>query len=677
MDPAETRVAVLEARGVARGANRTTGTADEKAEVLETEEQTDELAEVAESRDARDNTNWRVGELYVERPSSRSIVDNIYKGVVDSVKPGMEAAFVDIGLERNGFLHSDDIVMPDGTSGPRRGRGGGRSIDQLLKPGQEILVQVTKDALKTKGARLTMRLSISGRYLVYMPSGEGIGASKRLPDRVRERQRKRVQRIYSGPGGLIVRTAAQVASREDFDRDIAYLHKLYEVIDKRASDKAIKSPALIFQEADLSIRVLRDVLTKEFDGAVIDDPEQHHRVTAFFNRTAPELVEFVELYEGNVPLLEKEAAEEAFASVMSRRVDLPSGGYLIIDYTEALTVIDVNSGSYTGKGRGRLEDTITKVNVEAATEAVRQMRLRDIGGIIVIDFIDMSRNTNKEEVVKTLRKALAEDKSKSYVVEVSPLGLVEMTRQNITEGVREIFTKHCPTCNGDGVVESEESVAIEVMRKLRKLVKENPGPEAYLVWVHPKVARYLLESESGLHDFETVSGKQFHFEGGDALPLGSYEVIAEGTREEIEQRALPFHVGDEVLLSIEEPHMYNAGDAVARVDSYVVSVTGAGRFVGEQQLVRIEEVGRSGATGVLVDAPPAEPKSADRSGGRSGGRSESRADISSNGSSEAGSGEVEDSDSADDDGSLESRTGAKRRRGRRGGRRRSSAKENG
>jgi len=255
----------------------------------------------------------------------------------------------------------------------------------------------------------------------------------------------------------------------------------------------------------------------------------------------------------------------------------------------------------------------------------------------------MSRNTNKEEVVKTLRKELAEDKSKSYVVEVSPLGLVEMTRQNITEGVREIMTKPCPTCHGDGVVESEESVAIQVLRKLRRLVKEHPASEAYLVWLNPKVARYLLEPGSGLHEFEEQAGKTFHFEGGDALPLSTYELIAEGTHAEIESRALPFHVGDEVLLKIEEPHMYNPGDAVARVDSYVVTVTGANRYVGEQHLVRIEEVGRSGALAVLADGSEPAP---------------------------AG-----DADSAEDDGSLESRSDGRRRRGRRGGRRRSSAKE--
>ena len=245
---------------------------------------------------------------------------------------------------------------------------------------------------------------------------------------------------------------------------------------------------MVFQEADLSIRVVRDVLVEEFEGAIIDDPKQHDRVTKFLQRTAPELADRVELYKGKPPLLEKWDVEKAFDSVLSRRVDLPSGGYLMIDYAEALTVIDINTGSFTGQGKGRLEDTITKVNVEAAEEVVRQLRMRDIGGIIVIDFIDMARARNRDQVLKTLRTALDEDRTKTYVVEVSPLGLVEMTRQNVTDGVREILTKRCPTCDGEGVVASEETVAISIVRKLQELVDEQPEPEAYLIRVNPRVA---------------------------------------------------------------------------------------------------------------------------------------------------------------------------------------------
>ncbi|HYX78952.1 MAG TPA: Rne/Rng family ribonuclease [Solirubrobacterales bacterium] len=623
VDAGETRVAVLESKGTGRGGGG------------------------RRSR-AQANGDWKVAELYVERRGQRSIVGNIYKGVVDNVLPGMEAAFVDIGLERNGFLHVDEIVLPGGKQAPRRGRGQGRRIDELIKPRQEVLVQVVKDPLKTKGARLSMQLSIPGRYLVYMPQGAGVGASRRLNDAERGRQRKLLQNIHKGEGGVIVRTAAQGARKADFERDIDYLRKLYEVVQRRAAEA--KAPAMVFQEADLSIRVLRDVLAREFDSAIIDDHKQHHRVTSFFQRTAPELVQYVELYTERQPLFERMGADDAYRSVLSRRVDLPSGGYLMIDYAEALTVIDVNTGSFTGRGKGRLEDTITRVNVEAAEEVVRQLRLRDIGGIIVIDFIDMARARNRDQVLKTLRKALDADKTKSYVMDVSPLGLVEMTRQNVTEGVREILTKRCPTCNGEGVVESEETVASRVVRRLRDLVEERPKPGAFLVRVNPKVAAELLRDESPLHELEEASGKHFHFEGGEALPLDTFEVVDSGTRAEIEERALPFQVGDEVLVRIDEPHMYNVDDAVARVDSYIVSVTGGGRFVGDRRLVRIESVGRSAATASLLE-----------------GTADAGGDAAKGGGPEA---------DAADGAKVQSAPSRGRRRGRRGGRRRSRSRSN-
>jgi len=572
-----------------------------------------------------------VAELYIERRGRRSIVGNIYKGKVDNVLPGMEAAFVDIGLERNGFLHVDEIVLPNGEQAPKRGRGKGRRIDELIKPGQEIVVQVVKDPLKSKGARLSMNISIAGRYLVYAPQGSGVGVSRRLADGERDRLRKMVDRTYKGPGGLIVRTAAHGAKKADFVREIGYLHKLNDVLERRSAE--VEAPDLIFQEADLPVRVLRDVFLSDFEKAIIDSPKQFERVTSFFQRTAPELVDGVELYEARKPLFEKWGIDVEIESTLGKRVDLNSGGYLIVDYAEALTVIDVNSGSFTGRGKGGLEETITRVNTEAAEEVVRQLRLRDIGGIIVIDFIDMARARNRDKVLKTLRKALDADKSKSYVVEVSPLGLVEMTRQNVTDGVREILTVPCPTCEGEGVVLSAETVALDAMRRLPDVAAGAKDAEALLVRVHPKVAAELIDPESGLAELEEKTGKQFHFEGGEALPIATFKVVETGTRAEIEERALPFKVGEEVLVKIDEPHMYNADDAIARVDSYIVSVTGGGRFVGERKLVRIERVERAAAVASL---PPGE---------------------SSNG---AGGGE--------DDAKLESSPSSSGRRGRRGGR---------
>ena len=563
---------------------------------------------------------YRVAEIYFERRGGRSIVGNIYKGRVDNVLPGLEAAFVDIGLDKNGFLHVDEIVLP-GVEQAKRGRGNGPRITDLLKPGQEIVVQVVKDPLKTKGARLSMEITIAGRYMVYAPTGEGVGVSRRLEDKERDRLRKEARQLDLGGGGAIIRTAAHGAARADFERELQYLFKLNEVLQKRVADTP--APALVFQEADLSVRVVRDIFSAHFERAIVDDEKQHHRLVSFFSRTAPELVDRVELYDGSEgPLFEAYGVDPVIEGMLERRVDLPSGGYLIIDYAEALTVIDVNTGSFTGKGKAaRLEDTITKTNLEAADEVVRQLRLRDIGGIIVIDFIDMARSRNREAVLKVLRKALDEDRTKTFVVEISPLGLVEMTRQNVTDGVREIMTKHCPVCHGEGVVKSEETIAIEFARHLRHMVKEAgaDGPEAYLLRINPRVtAWFIADGARELHALEAETGRFFHFEGSDGLPLDHFAVTMEGTRAEIEEHAVPFRAGEEVHVDLVEPHMYNDDDAVAKVDGYLIDVVNGVAFVGEKKLVRIEEAGRTIARAVLVgaDAEAAEEAARERAAAR-------------------------------------------------------------
>ncbi len=624
VDRGETRVALMEATGqvAARKSAPKSGTRRRR-------------------RPAKPAAGYHVAELYLERRGARSIVGNIYKGRVDNVLGGLEAAFVDIGLEKNGFLHVDEIVLP-GVEAPRRGRGSGREnrqITDMLKPGQEIVVQVVKDPLKTKGARLSMDLTIAGRYMVYAPYGEGVGVSRRLDDGERERLRKEAAKLDLKGAGAIIRTAAQGANRADLERELVYLFKLNEVLQKRVAETS--APALVFQEADLSVRVVRDIFSASFERAVVDDAKQHHRLVSFFSRTAPELVEQVELWEEETPLFEAFGVEEVLASTLSRRVDLPSGGYLMIDYAEALTVIDVNSGSFVGRGKAaRLEDTITKTNLEAADEVVRQLRLRDIGGIIVIDFIDMARARNRDAVLKALRSALDEDRTKTFVVEISPLGLVEMTRQNVTDGVREIMTRPCPTCDGEGVIKSEETLAIEFERKMRDLAKETEA-EALLIQMNPRVsAEFTRDDARVLRQIEEETGKWFTFEGSEGLHLDHFAVVLESTRERVLERSVPFRVGEEVHVEIVEPHMYSPGDAVAKVDGYMIQITGAGDYVGEKHLVRIEEAGRTSAIATLLDAPaaPAPEASVDGDGGADG---------------------------------LESKP---RRRGRRGGRRRSGAK---
>jgi len=650
VDRAETRVALLES---ADGADKKDGGRQGR----------------------RRRSDHRVAELYIERRGGRSIVGNIYKGRVDNVLPGLEAAFVDIGLDKNGFLHVDDIVLP-GVRTARRGRAsGGSRIGELLKPGQEVVVQAVKDPLKTKGARLSMELSIAGRYMVYSPSGEGIGVSRRLDDRERARLRRQTQGLELDGGGAIIRTAAHGAMREDFERELKYLHKLHEVLERRV--KETQAPDLVFQEADLAVRVVRDIFSDHFERAIVDDEKQYQRLVSFFTRTAPELVERVELWQEPQPLFEAWDIERSFDGVLSRRVDLPSGGYLIIDYAEALTVIDVNSGSFTGKGKNAgLEETITRTNLEAAEEVVNQLRLRDIGGIIVIDFIDMARARNRDAVMKTLRKRLDEDRTKTFTAEISKLGLVEMTRQNVTDGVREIMSRPCPTCEGEGVIRSEETIAIDFERRLRDLASEKPDAEAFLVQANPRVSAYFTgHGARMLHALEQETGAQYLFEGSEGLALDHFAITFVGTRAEVEERALPFRDGDEVLVEIVEPHMYVADDAVAKIDGYIIEISGAAQHVGEKRMVRIRSVARTAATAVLIDEDgneiipaPKAPAKRRRSAKRPAAKPSPVPAAVSPDAQDEGEGKSDGDEDAD---GLQSKP---RRRGRRGGRRRSAAK---
>ena len=404
----------------------------------------------------------RVAEVYLERPERRSIAGNIYLGVVDNVLPGMEAAFVEIGLEKNGFLYVDEIVGPE-----LEGRKGARKIQDLIKRGQTVLVQAVKDPMKSKGARLTTELSLPGRFLVYVPYGEGMGVSRRLDDQERTRLKEIVRELDAKGGGIIVRTAAEGASAEDIERDLVFLQRLWKTIQAKAEKST--APELVYEEAELPLRIVRDLFAGDFVGAQIDDDRTHRRIVSYLKKTSPHMIERVHRYREKTPLFEASGVEQEIRSTLARRVDLPSGGYLVFDYAEAFTVIDVNTGRFVGsRGKsagGRLEDTIVKNNLEAVKEVVRQLRLRDIGGIIVIDFIDMANPKNRSTVEDALRTELERDRTKTYVVEISPLGLVEMTRQNVTDGLAEILTTKCVVCAGDGFVVSEATHALEIERK--------------------------------------------------------------------------------------------------------------------------------------------------------------------------------------------------------------------
>ena len=437
--------------------------------------------------------------------------------------------------------------------------------------------------------------------------------SKRLPDAERERLRKLVKQLELDDEGVIARTAAEGATMEDLERDLRFLRKIWAQIETRA--KTAKGPSLVFREADLSLRVIRDVLSRNVEEVLVDSERQYRRILGFVRTTQPELAERIKLYSGAKPMFERYGVEAAIRSTLNRRVDLPSGGYLIFDYAEAFTVIDVNTGRFVGK-TGRLEDTITKNNIEAAREVMRQLRLRDIGGIIVIDFIDMEKAKNRAEVLSVLQAELGKDRTKTYLVEISPLGLVEMTRQNVTEGVRELLTSTCPTCGGEGRVLSVDTMGVEAERKLRKLAR-SAASEAMLVKMNAKVASRLVgPGGERLIELERETGKWFTIEADGRIPLEELDVLKEGTRAEIDGTP-PVKEGEEVRLKIAEPHQFNLSDGVARVGGYPVVVGGGISYVGQEHKVRIERAGR---TDGLRDAAGREAQGAGDPAGSGGVR---------------------------------------------------------
>ena len=382
-------------------------------------------------------------EHYVARTGARSMVGNIYLGKVQNVLPGMEAAFVDIGRGRNAVLYAGEVSYDEDVGSDAR------RIETVLKPGQSVRVQVTKDPLRGKGARLTAQISLPGRFLVYVPEGQMGGISRRLPDRERERLRRIMKKIRPEEGGVIVRTAAEGAGERELAADLGRLREQWQDIEKKS--KRAKAPKALYEEPELVERVVRDVFSPaEFQQIVIDARDVYDNVLGYFEDVAPELADRVKFHDGPLPLFDAFHVTEQIHKALERKVWLPSGGYVVIDRTEAMTIIDVNTGKHVGKTN--LEQTVTGTNLEAAREIARQLRLRDIGGIIVIDFIDMMLQGNREEVIQTLKEELAHDKTRSQVFDITPLGLLEMTRKKVSAGLVEAFSEPCPTCEGRGIL---------------------------------------------------------------------------------------------------------------------------------------------------------------------------------------------------------------------------------
>jgi ribonuclease G len=534
----------------------------------------------------------QVVEIFIEREHSRGVVGNIYKGRVSKVLPGMQSAFVDIGLERDAFLYVTDVISPTeealeedeevsaapvpdvpeldepaaaaeagieaaGTDGAgaetppangaavaapngqaaRQGRRGGRDrqerptdkIEDLLKERQEIVVQVVKEPLGTKGARITSHLSLPGRFLVYMPTVDHIGVSRKIESRdERRRLRGIVQRFRekSGlPGGVIIRTAASNRSEEDILTDLTYFEQVWAEIQRRRESE--RTPAVLFREESLVTKLLRDQLTEQFTAIRIDDEAEHRRVAAFVGRIMPNMVGRVKRYAKDYPIFDEYGVQAEIDKALRSKVWLKSGGYIVVNQTEALVAIDVNTGRYVGKkSAGRLEDTIVKTNLEAAREIVRQIRLRDLGGIIVLDFIDMEDKKNRQKVAQAVEQELRKDRAPSKVVQVSDFGLIIVTRKRVKSSLERQLTEPCPYCSGTGTIRTSSTICYDILTEVRKVSSDLDG-YSLVLRVNPEIARALREeSRSVFRELESTVGRTVTIRADDQLHHEQFDVMA-------------------------------------------------------------------------------------------------------------------------------------------------------
>jgi len=536
-----------------------------------------------------------VVEFYVERPSSQKIAGSIFLGKVANVLPGMQAAFIDIGEEKNAFLYVDDAILPpnleDTDAAPELKSRKKKTIAELVKPGQEVMVQVVKEAIGTKGARVTRHVTFPGRYMVLMPTVSYVGVSRRITD---EEERKRLRQIARElkpkDMGIIIRTVAEKKSKEELERDLQFLLKVWEKVQKRA--RSSKAPCLIHSDLGLTFRIVRDELNQETTRMLVDDVNTYSRILDLLDTVSPEMKERVIYYrDREYPLFQLYGVDAAVEKALSRQVWLKSGGYLVIDKTEALTVIDVNTGRYVGNKN--LADTVFKINMEATEEIARQLRLRDIGGIIVVDFIDMEVPEHRQRLLAEMERQLRHDHTKTVVVGLTGLGLVEMTRKKVRQSLDAVMMRMCPYCGGKGIVLSEETVAGRVRREIRRILS-NSQSEAILVEVHPGVASYLIgPGGANLKELEKETGRSIFIRGTDTLHLEEMNVKAVGTREEIANKAVPVQVGDILEVVIEEVHEKNPQDGIARREGFVIDVEGAGGKVGQRVVIEVTAAHRT------------------------------------------------------------------------------------
>jgi len=485
-----------------------------------------------------------VAEIFVERERQRGVVGNVYKGRVSKVLPGMQSSFIDVGLERDGFLYVDDVIDTmdefdklagdDEEGGGRERKDGERErakpkIEDLLREGEEIIVQVVKEPLGTKGARLTSHVTMPGRFLVFMPTVDHIGVSRKIESREERGRLRGIVREFREEtgftGGVIIRTAAAGRPKEDIVSDLEASHKIWTEI--RHKTESARAPVVVYREQSLVGKLLRDLLTDEFQAIRIDNPQEHQRVLELIERILPNLAPKVKLYSKPFPIFEEYGVQAEIDKALKSKVWLRSGGSIVINQTEALVAIDVNTGRYVGKkSTGRLEDTIVKTNLEAVKEIVRQIRLRDLGGIIVLDFIDMEEKKNRQKILQAVEQELRKDRSPSKALQVSDFGLVIITRKRVKQSLERVLTEPCPYCSGTGVIKSTSTICYEILSEVKKIGPDLNG-HRLLLRVNPDIARALKEEESAvLRDLKQSIGKDVTVKPDMQLHHEQFDVMA-------------------------------------------------------------------------------------------------------------------------------------------------------
>lgn len=532
-------------------------------------------------------------EIYISREDRQT--GSIYKGKIANILPGMQAAFVDIGLERNAFLGMDDASAILGEDVPSDFKH--MSIKDLMKVNQETLVQITKESWGMKGARVTTHITLPGRYLVFLPSAQYIGISRRIEDESeRERLRNIAENIRRDGYGIIIRTAAEGHSKEELKRDFEHLVKLWEKI--QSAGKRKKAPLLIHQELTLVYKIIRDLFTSDTNKLIIDSKSEYSKVNDLIEIISPELKDRVQVFSEKKNLFDSYGIEVELEKALRRRVWLESGGFLILDKTEALTVIDVNTGKFVGKDN--LNDTILKTNLEAVPEIARQLRLRDIGGIIIVDFIDMDNDTDRIKVLEELQYYLKKDHTKTHLLGMTELGLVQITRKRVSRDLDEYLRSPCPYCNGRGRIYSLSSMRIKCEREIKKMAADNQF-SAILTEVHPKLAVELIGLEcEDIDRLEKIIGKKILINANVDIHLEKFKVDSISDKN-IYKYTTKLQVGAELIVDIFDVFGSNVNNGLAVHEKHLVEVQSGGNRIGERLHVIVTEIGRHCITATIKE----------------------------------------------------------------------------